>query len=150
MTRERFRNNEAISRTRTACRRSRPAISTSSHKAMKLPRRDMARPKSNWIAAAELGLVSSTFSTIVSQLTAAPLGRDAFVDWMTVAAIPFRDQVLSAEPTGGAVLAGILFHQWADFSWALVFFGLFGRWTAALPPCRIFLLAVPWAAFSSG
>ena len=31
----------------------------------------------NWRAAALLGLVSSTFSTIVSQLTAARIGRDA-------------------------------------------------------------------------
>jgi hypothetical protein len=46
------------------------------------------RPKSNWTAAAELGLISSSFSAIVSQLFAARLGRDAFVDWMTVAAIP--------------------------------------------------------------
>jgi uncharacterized protein (DUF305 family) len=47
------------------------------------------------------------------------------------------------------VLAGIAFHQWADFSWAVVFFGLFGRWTAALSPLQIFLLAIPWAVFSS-
>lgn len=48
----------------------------------------MSQPKSNWIAAAELGIISSSFSTIVSQLFAARLGRDALVDWMTVAAIP--------------------------------------------------------------
>lgn len=47
------------------------------------------------------------------------------------------------------MLAGVAFHQWADFSWALVFFGLFGRWTAALSPARIFILAIPWAVFSS-
>jgi uncharacterized protein (DUF305 family) len=107
------------------------------------------RPKSNWIAAAELGLISSSFSTIVSQLFAARLGRDAFVDWMTVAAIPMRDAALSAEPSWHAILAGIAFHQWADFSWAVVFFGLFGRWTAKLSPWRIFLAATPWAIFSS-
>lgn len=109
----------------------------------------MSEPKSNWIAAAELGLVSSSFSTIVSQLFAARLGRDALVDWMTVAAIPLRDDALAAEPSWSAVLAGIAFHQWADFSWAVVFFGLFGRWTAALSPLRILLLAIPWAIFSS-
>ncbi|HVX75530.1 MAG TPA: DUF305 domain-containing protein [Bradyrhizobium sp.] len=109
----------------------------------------MSKPKSNWIAAAQLGLVSSSFSTIVSQLFAARLGRDAFVDWMTVAAIPGRDWMLSAEPSWGAILGGIAFHQWADFSWAMVFFGLFGRWTAALSPLQIFLLAIPWAVFSS-
>jgi uncharacterized protein (DUF305 family) len=109
----------------------------------------MSGPKSNWIAAAELGLVSSSFSTIVSQLSAARLGRDPFVDWMTVAAIPIRDAALSAEPSWGAILTGIAFHQWADFSWAVVFFGLFGRWTARLSPFRIFIFAIPWAAFSS-
>ncbi|WP_065755834.1 DUF305 domain-containing protein [Bradyrhizobium paxllaeri] len=109
----------------------------------------MAEPKSNWIAAAELGLISSSFSTIVSQLFAARLGRDAFVDWMTVAAIPMRDAALSAEPSWSAILAGIAFHQWADFSWAVIFFGLLGRWTAELSPLRIFLLAIPWAVFTS-
>jgi hypothetical protein len=73
-----------------------------------------------WRAAAYLGLISSTFSTIVSQLSAARIGRDATVDWMSVAAIPARDWVLTAEPSIGAVAVGIAFHQWADFSWALV------------------------------
>lgn len=109
----------------------------------------MTRPKSNWIAAVQLGLISSSFSTIVSQLFAARIGRDAWVDWMTVATIPARDTALSAEPSWSAVLAGIAFHQWADFSWAVAFFGLFGRWTAALPPLQIFLVAMPWAVFSS-
>ncbi|MCK1735652.1 DUF305 domain-containing protein [Bradyrhizobium sp. 138] len=107
------------------------------------------RRRSRWIAAAELGLISSTFSTIVSQLFAARIGRDAVVDWMTVAAIPARDWAIGAEPSWHAILAGIAFHQWADFSWALVFFGVLGRWTADLRPHTILLLALPWAAFSS-
>ncbi|WOH49588.1 DUF305 domain-containing protein [Bradyrhizobium sp. sBnM-33] len=105
--------------------------------------------RSRWIAAAELGLISSTFSTIVSQLFAARIGRDAWVDWTTVAAIPARDLALSAEPSWSAVLAGIAFHQWADFSWAMVFFGVLGRWTAQLRPLAILLLALLWAVFSS-
>src|SRR3954468_8340807 len=109
----------------------------------------MSTQKSNWLAAAELGLISSSFSTIVSQLFAARLGRDAFVDWMTVAAIPMRDAALSAEPSWGAILAGIAFHQWADFSWAVVFFGLLGRWTAGLSPWTILLVGLPWAVFTS-
>jgi len=40
----------------------------------------MSPPQPNWIAAAQLGLVSSTFSTLVSQLAAARIGRDAPVD----------------------------------------------------------------------
>src|SRR5438128_2270317 len=110
----------------------------------------MSTPKSNWRAAVELGLVSSTFSSFVSQLFAARIGRDAAVDWMTVAAIPARDWAISTEPSWSAVLIGIAFHQWADFSWALVFFGVLGRWTAGLRrPLTIFLLAMPWAVFSS-
>ena len=106
-------------------------------------------PKSNWLAAAELGLISSTFSTIISQLSASHLGRDAAVDWMTVAAIPARNWALSVEPSWSAIAVGIAFHQWADFSWALFFFGLLGRWTADLRPTTLLLLALPWAAFTS-
>lgn len=107
------------------------------------------RSRSRWIAAVELGLISSTFSTIVSQLFAARIGRDAAVDWMTVAAIPARDWAISAEPTWGAIIGGIAFHQWADFSWAVVFFGVLGRWTADLRPLTILALALPWAVVSS-
>src|SRR3954471_20250185 len=85
------------------------------------PRRPMTRfwasPAGvNWRAAALLGLISSTFSTLVSQFTAARIGRDAVVDWMVVAAIPLRDPALQVEPSWPVILAGILFHQWADFS----------------------------------
>ena len=103
----------------------------------------------NWRAAALLGLISSTFSTIVSQLTAARIGRDAAVDWMVVAAIPLRDPALQTEPSWNVIVAGILFHQWADFSWAVVFFGLLGRWTAGLSPRTILLIAPFWALFTS-
>ncbi|MEB2677248.1 DUF305 domain-containing protein [Bradyrhizobium japonicum] len=106
-------------------------------------------PKSRWLAADSAGLLSSTFSTLVSQLAAAQLGRDAAVDWITVAAIPGRDAMLSASPSVHAVALGIAFHQWADFSWALVFFGLFGRWTSRLAPGTLFWLAIPWAVFTS-
>ena len=107
------------------------------------------RRRSRWIAAIELGLISSTFSTVVSQFFAARIGRDAAVDWMTVAAIPARDWAISAEPSWSAILAGIAFHQWADFSWAVFFFGVLGRWTAKLDPFTILMLALPWAVFSS-
>jgi uncharacterized protein (DUF305 family) len=103
----------------------------------------------NWRAAALLGLISSTFSTIVSQLTAARIGRDALVDWMSVAAIPFGDGMIQVAPSSAAILAGILFHQWADFSWEVGFFGLLGRWTSRLGPWTILLVAAPWALFTS-
>jgi uncharacterized protein (DUF305 family) len=110
---------------------------------------DGAGTAGRWIAAAYLGLISSTFSTIVSQLSAARIGRDGLVDWMSVAAIPTRDWALSAEPSIGAVVVGIAFHQWADFSWALVFFGVLGRWTATRGPAWLALAAVPWAILTS-
>ncbi|ACA16305.1 protein of unknown function DUF305 [Methylobacterium sp. 4-46] len=103
----------------------------------------------DWRAACLLGLVSSTFSTLVSQLAAARIGRDAAVDWMVVAAIPFRDPALQADPGWPAILGGILFHQWADLSWAVVFFGLLGRWTAGLRPGVLLALALPWALLTS-
>jgi uncharacterized protein (DUF305 family) len=102
-----------------------------------------------WRAAAYLGLISSTFSTIVSQLSAARIGRDATVDWMSVAAIPARDWALTAEPSIGAVAVGIAFHQWADFSWALVFFGVLGKWTANRHPAWLAIAAAPWAFLTS-
>lgn len=118
-----------------------------SQPALFVPKR---RRRSRWIAAIALGLISSTFSTIVSQLFAARIGRDAAVDWMTVAAIPARDWAIGAEPSWTAILIGIAFHQWADFSWAVFFFGVLGRWTADLRPLTMLLLALPWAVFSSG
>ena len=102
-----------------------------------------------WKAAIYLGLVSSTCSTIVSQLSAARIGRDAAVDWMSVAAIPGRDWALTSHPTAAAISIGIAFHQWADFSWALFFFGVMGRWTARLHPHTLALVALPWAVFTS-
>jgi uncharacterized protein (DUF305 family) len=105
--------------------------------------------KDRWRAAIYLGLISSTFSTIISQLTAARIGRDAAVDWMSVAAIPARDWALSSEPSASAIAIGIAFHQWADFSWALFFFGIMGGRTARLHPAIFALVALPWAVFTS-
>src|SRR4051794_25286234 len=102
-----------------------------------------------WRAAFALGLISSTFSTVVSQLSAARVGRDAAVDWMVVATIPGTDRMLSSDPTASSIMVGILFHQWADFSWALFFFGVLGRWTAQLSPVSLMLLALPWAMMTS-
>ena len=52
----------------------------------------------NWRAAVLLGLISSSYSTLVSQLAAGRFGRDAAADWMSVAAIPARDWMLQLEP----------------------------------------------------
>jgi hypothetical protein len=74
-----------------------------------------------WRAAVYLGLLSSTFSTAVSQLSAARIGRDAAVDLMSVAAIPARDWALTAEPTVGVMAVGIAFHQWDGSFWSRCF-----------------------------
>jgi len=102
-----------------------------------------------WRAAVYLGLISSTFSTVVSQLSAARIRRDAAVDWMSVAAIPARDWALTADPSVGAIAVGVAFHQWADFSWALVFFGVLGKWTANRHPAWLAAAAAPWASLTS-
>ena len=103
----------------------------------------------NWRAAALLGLISSSYSTLVSQFAAARLGRDAAVDWMSVAAIPARDWALQSEPAWSSIAIGIAFHQWADFSWALVFFGLLGKYTSRLSPEACAAVALPWALLTS-
>jgi uncharacterized protein (DUF305 family) len=103
----------------------------------------------NWRAAAVLGLVTSTFSTLVAQFLAGRFWRDAVVDWMVVASIPLQGWGIQAEPSGWVVLVGILFHQTADFLWALAFFGLLGRWTARLGPWAIVAVAPFWAIFTS-
>src|SRR5947199_8355324 len=99
----------------------------------------------NWRAAAGLGLISSSYSTLISQFAAGRIGRDAAVDWMSVAAIPARDWALQSEPAWSSIAIGIAFHQWAGFSWALVFFGRCVRWTARLSPGRLALAALPSA-----
>jgi hypothetical protein len=80
----------------------------------------------NWRAAMLLGLISSTFSTAISQLIAARIGRDAVVEWMVVANIPVRDAALQIEPSWHVIIVGILFHQWADFSWEVFFSACWG------------------------
>jgi uncharacterized protein (DUF305 family) len=102
-----------------------------------------------WKSAVVLGLISSTWSTVVSQLTAARVGRDAAVDWMVVAVVPLGDGILTVEPTWGSIAAGIAFHQWADFSWEVLFFGVLGRWTGHLRPLALLAIGVPWAVSTS-
>jgi uncharacterized protein (DUF305 family) len=108
-----------------------------------------SRIRNDLLPAIVLGLISSTFSTIVSQLAAGRLGRDAAVDWMTVAAIPFGNSMFAVEPGAGAILAGIAFHQWADFSWALLFFVILHRFTADLSARALLVIAMPWAVVTS-
>jgi hypothetical protein len=102
-----------------------------------------------WQAAAILGLLSSSFSTIVAQLTAGRLGRDALVDWMVVGSIALRDLGLQTAPTWWTVLAGLIVHQSADFSWDIIFFFVLSRWSHQLSPWALLGIALPWAIFTS-
>jgi hypothetical protein len=113
------------------------------------PRKPWSEAKIRWVSAIILGLLTSTFSTVITTLAAARIGRDAAVDWMVVASIPLGDGTLEMEPSWGVIAAGILFHQWADFSWEVLFFGVMGRWTGRLSPWALVLLGPPWAVFSS-
>jgi uncharacterized protein (DUF305 family) len=103
----------------------------------------------NLRAAALLGLITSTFSTVMSSLGGGRIGREPTLDWMTVGSIVLRDSGLQADPSWPAILTGILVHQSADLWWAVVFFGFLGRWTAGLRPWTILLLAAPWAVLTS-
>lgn len=102
-----------------------------------------------WQAAALLGLLTSTFSTLAVTLGAARVGRDIAVDWMMVGTVLLRDGGLAAEPGWRELGAGILVHMSADFFWAMVFFGLLGRWTRRLGPWALLLVAPAWAPLTS-
>jgi uncharacterized protein (DUF305 family) len=103
----------------------------------------------NWRAAALLGLITSTWSTIAVSLGAARVGRVIEVDWMIVGTVLLRGSGLVAEPGWRELAAGFLVHQAVDFFWAVVFFGLLGRWTGRLGPWAILALAAPWALLTS-
>jgi len=96
-----------------------------------------------------LGVLTSTFSTVVASLGAERLGRSAAVDWMVVSSLVLRDAAWQADPGWGAILTGVAVHQSADIWWAIVFFGLLGRWTTQRSPAAILLLSLPWAALTS-
>ena len=97
-----------------------------------------------------LGLITSTYSTLIASSGAAPLAaRDVAVDWMVVGTIPLRAAAIDSPPSWESIFAGILTHQAADFGWALVFFGLLGRWTRDAGPGSLVGAALPWAALTS-
>lgn len=102
----------------------------------------------DWCAAALLGLLAGAFSTAAASLGAGRVGRAAEVDWMVVGTVLLRDQGLRAEVGWLEVGAGVLVHQAADLCWALIFFGLLGRWTAGLRPVTIAALALAWAVLT--
>ena len=75
----------------------------------------------DWRAALVTGLITSTFSTFVAQLTAARVAATPWwTGWWWVRLIPLRDLALQAEPTWPFVVAGILFHHGRTFLGARV------------------------------
>lgn len=103
----------------------------------------------DWLAAFVLGLIAATYSTVLISLGAGRIGRDIAVDWMQLATAYFGTELISAEPTWSAVLAGLFVHQSAVLVWALVFFGVLWSWTRRLSPVAILVVAVPWALMTS-
>jgi len=108
-------------------------------------------PSETWLnfrAAALLGLISSTFSTIATTLAAARIGQDPITDWMVVAAIPFRDGMLQIERPGGSLRPGSLFINGRIFP---------GRWSSSacsavgprLAPLPILMIGLSWAMLTS-
>jgi hypothetical protein len=86
-------------------------------------------PSETWLnfrAAALLGLISSTFSTIATTLAAARIGQDPITDWMVVAAIPFRDGMLQIERPGGSLRPGSLFINGRIFPGRFYFLPFWG------------------------
>jgi uncharacterized protein (DUF305 family) len=100
-------------------------------------------------SAITMGLITSTYSTLVASLGARLLSREATLDWMVVSTIPGRVGMLTAKPNARNMSLGIAMHQSADFGWDLVFFGALGRWTRRLKPQVLAALALPWAAVTS-
>ncbi|MEA2758956.1 MAG: hypothetical protein QOH65_1569 [Methylobacteriaceae bacterium] len=93
-------------------------------------------------AAALLGLISSTFSTIATTLAAARIGQHPITDWMVVAASPSAIRCCRRSLRPGSSQRESPSKNGADFSWAVVFFGVFGRWTARLAPFPILLIGL--------
>jgi hypothetical protein len=89
----------------------------------------------NWPARIVLGAISSTYSILISRIAAARIGRDAAVEWMSVAAIPARDRVLQVEPSRTTIAIEIAFHQCAKCSW-VASIGVCGGWTTWLVTSR--------------
>src|SRR5919204_2587886 len=105
--------------------------------------RDGAVSRRWWFAAA-MGLVTATFSTIAVVLGAGRFGRDVDLSWMEVGMVLLREAGISATPAAGEVAAGLAVHVFADFFWALVFFGVLAAWTRRLGPPGLLVVALPW------
>jgi len=77
-----------------------------------------------------------------------PPESDAMPPWTGCPSPPYPHEIgrFPLEPSTSGIAIGIAFHQWADISWALVFFGVLGKMDRPAQPrfaCRCKRL--PWA-----
>lgn len=105
--------------------------------------------RARWRAALLTGLLSGTFSTILITVGAPRIGRGRALDWMEIGTVLLGADSVASKPGWINIAAGIVVHQSADLFWALVFFGVAGRWTAWLSPKRLFAFGIPWAIATS-
>lgn len=118
---------------------------------MSLPviRPHKTRRRLAWQAATVMGLISGTYSTLLITLGAPRIGRSQAVDWMDIATVLLGLDGIRADPGVRELAAGVLVHQSADLAWAIAFFALGRRWTLALSPKAIVVIALPWAMLTS-
>lgn len=64
-------------------------------------------PDVDWKAGLLLGLVTSTFSSVIVSLGSRRIGRDAPADWMELGSILLRRRAIRKEPRPGPMLAGL-------------------------------------------
>jgi len=102
-----------------------------------------------WQSAILLGLISGTYSTVLITLGAPRIGRSRAIDWMDIGTVLLGLDGLRSDPGIGEIAAGVLVHQSADLAWAIVFFALGRRWTLALSPKALLIVALPWAMLTS-
>lgn len=102
-----------------------------------------------WQAATVMGLISGTYSTLLITLGAPRIGRSHSVDWMNIGTVMLGLDGIRANPGVRELAAGVLVHQSADLAWAIAFFALGRRWTLALSPQAIVVVALPWAVLTS-
>ncbi|HEV8695405.1 MAG TPA: hypothetical protein VGQ93_14675, partial [Lysobacter sp.] len=108
-----------------------------------------SRRRIAWTAGVLQGLLSGTVSTLVVTLGAPRIGRDRALDWMEIGTVLLRADSIRVDPEWWNIAAGIVVHQAADLSWAIVFFALGRYWTWNLTAPILFVIALPWAAITA-
>ncbi len=92
-----------------------------------------------------MGAITASYSTAVVVLGSGRLGRDVDLSWMEVGMVLLGNESVSSEPNARHVVAGLFVHIFADFTWAMIFFGLLAAGTRRLTPRRLLVVAGPWA-----